>query len=127
MKAGTCRHFTGLMNAECKEGVNYHAVRDESARPYRFPCLGGADSAGCARFSAYTEAEAEADQKRFAETIARAGLIREAIVKATGGKRKVGGQIECPACKAGKVQYTVAYNGHVHAACSTPDCARWME
>lgn len=37
------------------------------------------------------------------------------------------GEIDCPAC-SGKVRYSVtAVNGHMWGACSTPDCARWME
>lgn len=34
-----CRHFNGIQHDTCKAGVRYDAVRDESARPYRFPCL----------------------------------------------------------------------------------------
>lgn len=38
------------------------------------------------------------------------------------------GVMECPVCKKGKLRYSRAgYNGHVHAACSTETCVRWME
>lgn len=38
------------------------------------------------------------------------------------------GEMECPVCKTGKLRYSrAAYNGHVHAACSTETCVRWME
>lgn len=38
------------------------------------------------------------------------------------------GEMQCPVCKAGKLRYSRAgYNGHVHAACSTETCVRWME
>lgn len=38
------------------------------------------------------------------------------------------GSIDCPACKTGKLSYRrSSYNGHVHAACSTSGCVRWME
>ena len=38
------------------------------------------------------------------------------------------GEIPCPICKAGTLRYSrSAYNGHVHASCSTEGCVRWME
>lgn len=39
-----------------------------------------------------------------------------------------GGVMECPICKTGKLHYSrAAYNGHVHARCTTLDCVAWME
>ncbi len=38
------------------------------------------------------------------------------------------GEMACPLCKSGKLRYSRnSYNGHVQAACSTPDCVRWVE
>ena len=38
------------------------------------------------------------------------------------------GAIDCPVCKVGELSYRIAaYNGHIHAACSTPGCVRWLE
>lgn len=38
------------------------------------------------------------------------------------------GRFDCPACKTGMVKWTRArINGHVWAACSTPDCFEVME
>jgi hypothetical protein len=38
------------------------------------------------------------------------------------------GIMQCPICKVGKLRYSRnSYNGHVHAACSTKECVRWME
>lgn len=38
------------------------------------------------------------------------------------------GEMECPVCKTGKLRYSrAAYNGHVHARCSTDGCVAWME
>jgi hypothetical protein len=38
------------------------------------------------------------------------------------------GIIGCPICKTGKLRYSrAAYNGHVHARCSTDGCVSWME
>lgn len=38
------------------------------------------------------------------------------------------GEIPCPACGTGTLRYTVAaVNGHMWGACTTAECARWME
>jgi hypothetical protein len=38
------------------------------------------------------------------------------------------GVMDCPVCKTGKLRYSrAAYNGHVHARCSTADCVAWMQ
>ena len=38
------------------------------------------------------------------------------------------GEMKCPVCKEGTLRYSrAAYNGHVHARCSTADCVAWME
>lgn len=38
------------------------------------------------------------------------------------------GEMVCPVCQTGRLRYSRAnYNGHVHAACSTTGCVRWME
>lgn len=34
-----CRHFNGIQHKECRAGVPYMSVRDESQGPYRWPCL----------------------------------------------------------------------------------------
>jgi hypothetical protein len=38
------------------------------------------------------------------------------------------GTMPCPVCKTGTLRYSrSSYNGHVHAACTTESCVRWME
>lgn len=38
------------------------------------------------------------------------------------------GIMDCPICRTGKLNYSrSSYNGHVRAACSTPECVRWIE
>jgi hypothetical protein len=68
----TCLHFTGLLHDACGAGVAYAAVRDESVRPYGFPCFrdrpGGLPCA-LARFR--TEDEARAEEAAAAESIKR--------------------------------------------------------
>lgn len=33
-----CIHFTGIQNQVCKAGIKYVDIRDESQKPYLFPC-----------------------------------------------------------------------------------------
>lgn len=40
---------------------------------------------------------------------------------------KVVGAVDCPICEVGRVGYSKAKNGHIHAACSTPKCVKWAE
>lgn len=38
------------------------------------------------------------------------------------------GIMKCPCCADGKLRYSrAAYNGHIHAHCSTDGCVSWME
>lgn len=38
------------------------------------------------------------------------------------------GRFPCPVCKTGTLAYSIAaFNGHVHAHCSTDKCVSWME
>jgi hypothetical protein len=38
------------------------------------------------------------------------------------------GQLECPICKTGTLRFSKApSNGHIHAACSTEGCVRFMQ
>lgn len=38
------------------------------------------------------------------------------------------GAMPCPVCKTGTLRYSRAsYNGHVHGACTSEKCVRWME
>jgi ssDNA-binding Zn-finger/Zn-ribbon topoisomerase 1 len=55
-------------------------------------------------------------------------VARKAITDKVGKQRGIVGEIECPVCDQGKLRYSVARsNGHIHAACTNPDCVRWME
>jgi len=55
----------------------------------------------------------------------------KAIEVSLNGAKCGRGIIDCPVCKSGKLRYSKAayndYNGHIHAACTTKNCVRWME
>ena len=62
------------------------------------------------------------------EAFANILAARAAIVKHTSGKRGVAGNIPCPICTDGTLNYSIAkVNGHIWGACSTKTCVRWME
>lgn len=121
----TCRHFNGIQNGRCDAGVEYATVRDETKRP-GWPCLDPAVTT-CTLCVRYTAEEAEQIQRDQDASLQRVLKARAAIVEATGGKRGLRGAIACPNC-GGTLSYSVAgSNGHIWAACSTKECASWME
>lgn len=119
----TCSHYTGaLENEYCALGVPYRIVTDRSEKPWRVFCAWPEAKAYCDKKQLPTEADWETKQKRELEALQRYAEIRRAIL-ATGETQ---GGIDCPCCN-GRVGFSIAGNGHVAAACSTPGCAKWME
>lgn len=99
------------------------------------PCrqLNGPDAARakCSHFRLPTEAEVEQECDSIESHHAQLATARAAIVAAAGawtsGKSQQG-VIDCPICKGGKLRYMRSgLNGHIHAACTTDSCVRWME
>lgn len=129
---GKCKHFTGISNAACAVGIRYADVRDESSRPYKFPCL-KRDGLSCPSQEFPTEAEVAAEVAEIRKAMDRtdkAMRTAKADAESRGLRRGNGGtgSVKCPACESGELSYSVSgYNGHMHAACSTDNCVRWME
>ena len=124
--SGRCVRFNGLSNKECKEGVKYENVRDESVRPFRFPCLKRHEGGRCLSVKFPTPEEAEKEAAEIEEvqnrTVNALVLVKQNIKK-TG---ELSGSIECPGC-GGKLNYSSAkINGHVHASCSSCSMG-WIE
>lgn len=134
-----CRHFNGTRQVCCEAGVNYDEVMRTTTEGragcmYRLPCLYDvADKYPCDRLHRLTDEEIKASEAKFGEMLANIGKVRTAIIDAIEArglmKADVSGVIECPACNSGQVHYrrAGAYNGHVHAQCTTENCVRWME
>lgn len=122
-RLSTCRHFTGVQSDACSKGVAYREVRDESTRPFGFPCTGGTGT--CALREPVSAKEVDAEDALLAKLFWQMAEAREVIVS-TG---QPSGAVDCVACgKTDGLRFSVSsYNGHVHAACSTPNCLRWME
>lgn len=124
--SGRCVHFNGISNKTCKEGVKYEDVRDDSQRPFRFPCLKRVEGGSCliVKFPTLEEAEKEASEIEEIQnkTVNAVVLVKEHIQK-TG---KNVGSIKCPGC-GGDLHYrTAQINGHVSATCSTCSMG-WIE
>lgn len=127
MRRLRCVHFTGIQNDACDVGVKYDSVRNDDLPAFkgRFPCMSEVGSCSLRRFP--TAEETAAEEAMWAKVLADTNTARKAIVAVTEGKRRVAGKTACPVCDGGTLAYSVAGNGHIHAACSTESCVRWME
>ena len=80
-----------------------------------------------------TQEESEAREAQIDAAIAKMTLAVPAAkedAKKNGFRKGNGGagSVPCPICQTGQLRYSVAgYNGHMHAACTTPNCMSWME
>lgn len=141
MKRSTisCKHYRAASDhADCEAGVRYDTFKGTTGGILAWPCFRRGDNpqpCTCPLAVFPTAEEIAAEDAEFEARLHRIGLAREAIVEHLGGpwtkKAPFGGSgtIDCPVCKSEKaLSFTRAgYNGHIHAACSTPDCVRWME
>ena len=54
-------------------------------------------------------------------------VARDKITNHIQNTGKSIGAVDCPVCFKGRVGFTQAKNGRIHAACSTPKCVKWAE
>jgi hypothetical protein len=119
-----CKHFNGLQNKVCAVGVEYASL----GAPRQLPCFSEPGAAVCAKREVYTKEEADAEEAELNRHLAKTSLVMRAIRKKEGERRGVAGELDCPACTTGTVQYSIANcNGHIHARCSTKDCVSFMQ
>jgi hypothetical protein len=130
-----CIHYRAMSEHKtCENDIEY-----ESFKGLTFdqrPCFerNGVAPPGCS-LAEFPTAEQRAEWEReINERFAKIGKARAAIVEHLGGPWKKGtpggsGVIDCPACEGKQsLRFSRAgYNGHVHAACATDGCVRWME
>ncbi len=155
-RATRCRHFNGLQHDKCEAGVCYKALQETGQLPcLPWHCDTGKPAAKCDKYGTYTAEETAEQERQIERSINGTITARKAIVAelarrhAAGDKAAVSkphhdpdfsgtgcqsayvagsGTIPCPVCKTGTLRYSrAACNGHVHAACSTTGCVRWME
>lgn len=123
-----CRHYSYLLNSDdhgprCARGL------DVSGPGASRPCWpsAAADGYACDLREEYTEAEREAWHVYTKERTDRMRLIWPLIPDKAEGRGK-SGTFECPACDGGVVRWSrTSVNGHVWAACSTPNCFSIIE
>jgi hypothetical protein len=137
-----CVHYTGLQHESCKAGVKYADVkadvefqthRASERTPYTHhqahPCFFGENKLAkpCPHMRFPTSDQIRAHDEESDSHFRNTDVARKAITDATQGKRGVQGALACPVCITGKLGYSVASNGHIHARCSTAGCVAWME
>jgi hypothetical protein len=125
----SCVHFNGIQHSTCKAGVEYASVRDESTRPYGFPCLTAyAGAATCEKRQLQTLEEELAEEADYEAAFKRVDACMKAIREKHGKARGLVADMPCPTGCGGTLRYSIAgYNGHIHGQCSTDGCARWMQ
>lgn len=133
-RENTCVHFTGISDERCNAGISYRELGDDS-RPgmaLRLPCYPKHDDeraterAECVRFEAMGRDRVAAEDAENEAAMERTIKARAAIVEKEGEATSVLGAIDCPNCK-GNLRYAIAFNGHIHAHCTTTGCCHWME
>lgn len=127
--AGWCKHFTGISDKCCKKGIAYESVRDSSeAGPYRWPCLKDTGcKTTCALVEFPTQAEADAHEREWQEHSKHTFTMMTEILKASEKLKKSTGYIICTKCGKRVGWSKSNYNGHIHAACETPNCFSVMQ
>lgn len=124
-----CVHFTGVQHDACEAGIRYADVRDESKRPFAWPCFAKDEATTtCPLVRRPTLEEAEAEHRESEAAWARVSTARKGITDRHGQERGVRGEMPCPNACGGTLRYSIAgVGGHIHGQCSTKGCAAWME
>jgi hypothetical protein len=118
-----CRHrtpFTGECTV-CRIGIDFR----QWGLPVK-PCVG--ESKDCPKYKPLSKLEWYQREQEHNARFERIGRIRHAIMEHFDTTGLDHARIPCPCCETGTVSYSRAsYNGHIHATCSSPGCASWME
>lgn len=131
-----CNHYRAMSDhATCEAGVAYDKFKGIpfDARPC-FGRNGGSPPPGCELAQFPTPEQIAAEEAEFQKRMENTMQARAAIVAHCGGPWKKGtpgtsGKINCPVCGGdATLRFSRAgINGHIHAACTTEGCVRWME
>jgi hypothetical protein len=130
-----CKNYRGMhLKEACEAGVRFDSLPNHGTKQFHDSCPCFEAVGGCDKAAYRTAEEIAADEEWMAKRTAAIMAARAAIVESLGGPWKrgtagAGGTIDCPACSGVKtLRFSRAgYNGHIHAACSTEGCVRWME
>lgn len=153
MRPDTCIHFNGINSGTCKANVKYFDVAAPLSQSdiefhkknyptadqamvgiiRRVPCHVENNVATCPSFQAPTKAELEQFDAEINEILKKTMTARAAIVEYLKSINKLksnyADKILCPVCGSGTLNFSIAgaYNGHIHAQCTTPKCVQWIE
>lgn len=130
-----CKHYRGMHKKEtCEAGVRFDSLPTYGTPAFMDSCPCFADVNGCEQAAYPTPEEVVADEAELQKLFEGMCKARAAITEDCGGPWKRGdrgrsGRIACPVCGVDKaLNYSrSSFNGHVHAACDTAECVRWME
>jgi hypothetical protein len=118
-----CRHYKYNNGPKCAQGLDLSAPRAALA------CMPEIkDAPACELRAEYTDVERAAWAAWRDERAARMIVILAEIPGSSRDRKKrdfwgQSGAFPCPACDWGVVRWVrAASNGHVNAACTTPDC-----
>lgn len=113
----SCRHYGYDEGVRCAVGINILAVHGNVTACCSDP------KRTCSRREEYTADEIAAAKEQSTKQMEDLFLVIRTIVATGNTKPGDKGQIACPKCCAGNVDYLFSSsNGHLHAVCSTPDC-----
>jgi hypothetical protein len=120
---GSCRHFTGIQNKVCKEGVVYKDLpRAANDGNPHLPCLRLVDGATwCAKWHGKTPDEMQAEEDA---AMRDSQYMLDAMTGIHETKLQQG-SIPCPRC-LGVLRFSFASNKHIRANCETPHCLSFM-
>ena len=143
-----CKHYNGIFdNSVCDAGVEYDAVKCPQQFRFRYrdcrlkskvytrvsclPCVPRQNFRGiayCEHFELPSEEEMREHEASVTRDTTNSLIVIYAILNKEGERRSVKGNIPCPLCEDGTVEYSIAsLNGHIRARCSTKDCVRFMQ
>ena len=156
IKRGYCYYFNGIDKKECEAGYNYLEVArplnrqeiywhnenysdsdvERTAIVKRIPCK-AINKVDCKGYREPTFGEIleskEKHERWFVKIMGQTNRTRAVIIDYIKQNNALNsdfsGQIPCPICKEGQVNFTYAgaYNQHIHARCDSSSCVQWME
>lgn len=125
-----CKHWQGSISRLCAVGIDWEKLTGgpQLGLLTRCPCIRPEHAAKCDQHALLTQEEFDAQEaemeRLMEETISEISFWNS--LKATN-KRGTSGICKCPRC-GGDCRWSIAStNGHMHVACLTDGCVRFME
>lgn len=121
-----CKHYNGCgKHDQCAAGITYKDVVAPDLRGINaYPCFpDSVQPSLCHSRQMPTAEEIAAEDAELAAHCQQLFATRKTII-ATGLRF---GSVPCQRCSNGRVNFSIAPNGHVRASCTTRDCLTWIE